>query len=300
MLPTNSSLEPQSQKNADPRLESALAGEYSLTLKKIFDEAWEKTLGFKAVYWEAMGIALLIGIGMLIIGAVVYLAMSMILSHTPFDWQQLNKLLDSEGQESTMMAVIRLGLVYTGLFIFLPMLAGILMLAIRRVSSLPVRVGMLFSYYQKPWRYWLVDIWVNLFTQHIPTFVTGTAAKFLAGFIGSLATWLCIPLAITIALYAYISYFFAMPLLADRKLATWRALETSRRVVGRHWFEVCRAILLIILITLLIPAIVIVLLASNVSWLMMFLGIIFIWLIPFSALAMAILYRDVMGVFEKS
>lgn len=300
MLPTNSSLEPQAQKNPDPRLESALAGEYSLSLKRIFDEAWEKTTGFKAVYWEAMGIALLIGIGMLIIGAILYLTISMLLSHTPFDWQQLNTLLYSEGQESTVMTVIRLVLVYTGLFIFLPLLAGMLMLAIRRVSSLPVRVGTLFNYYQKPWRYWLLDMWVNFFTQNVPTFLTGTAAKFLAGFIGSAAAWLCVPLAITIAIYAYVSYFFAMPLIADRKLTTWGALETSRRVVGRHWFEVCRSILLIILITLLIPAIVIALLASNISWLMTFLCVIFIWLIPFSGLAMGILYRDVMGVFEKS
>ncbi len=296
----NQSLDSQSQKSSDTRLEAALAGEYSLSIKKIFDEAWEKTLGFKALYWEAMGICMLIGLGLILVGALFYVTLSIIMSPTPLDWHQWDKILEASGHGSLVMQAMTLVLVYIGLFITLPILAGMLMLPIRRVSNLPVRVGTIFNYYQKPWRYLLVDIWVTFLFQDVPTFLSSNGVQFLSGFVGSAAKWICIPLAITIGIYAYISYFFAMPLLADRKLSTWRALETSRKVVGRHWFDVCRTLFVIMLVTILIPVIVIILLASTVHWSMSFLAIIFIWLIPFSGLSIGILYREVMGVKESS
>lgn len=294
----NQSLDPQTHKSSDARLESALAGEYSLSTKKIFDEAWEKTLGFKALYWEAMGICTLICIGLMLIGGLFYVALSIVINPA-VDWHQWGKILESAGNASLVMRAITSALVYIGLFITLPILAGMLMISIRRVSNLPVRVGTLFNYYQKPWRYLLADIWIAFFFQDIPTFLTNNAAQYLTGFIGSVAAWICVPLALAIGIYSYISYFFTMPLLADRKLSTWRALETSRKVVGRHWFEVCRTLFIIILVTLLIPAIVIALLTSNVHWSLLFLAIIFVWLIPFSGLSFGILYREVMGVKES-
>ncbi len=299
MLPSNQSLDPQPQRMADTRLEAALAGEYSLSIKNIFDEAWEKTLGFKTVYWEAMGIGILIAIGMVLLGTLFYVAISMVLGHVPASWDQFYKILESTEKDPRLIQVIMIIFEYIGLFIILPILAGFLMLAIRRVSNLPIRVGTIFDYYHKPWRYLLADIWISFFFQNMPAFLTGSVALYLAGYMGIVAYWLCIPVAITIGIYAYISYFFAIPLLADRKLTTWRALETSRKVVGCHWFEVCRTVLVILLVTILIPAIVIALLASNIHPILWVLVIIFVWLFPFSALSMGILYRDVMGVYSK-
>lgn len=37
-------------------------------------------------------------------------------------------------------------------------------------------------------------------------------------------------------IYLAVSYMFALPLVADKRVDFWTAMETSRRVVGRHWF----------------------------------------------------------------
>ena len=38
--------------------------------------------------------------------------------------------------------------------------------------------------------------------------------------------------------YLFIAWVFSLPLIADRGLSFWDAMETSRRVVTRHWFKI--------------------------------------------------------------
>lgn len=45
---------------------------------------------------------------------------------------------------------------------------------------------------------------------------------------------LCVP-----GIYLQIAWLLAIPLAADKKLDFWKALETSRRTVTRHWFKFC-------------------------------------------------------------
>lgn len=40
------------------------------------------------------------------------------------------------------------------------------------------------------------------------------------------------------SVYLLVSYVFMLPLIADRELSIWRAMETSRRAVHRQWFPV--------------------------------------------------------------
>ncbi|MBI5822308.1 MAG: DUF4339 domain-containing protein [Verrucomicrobia bacterium] len=51
--------------------------------------------------------------------------------------------------------------------------------------------------------------------------------------------------------YLSICYTFAMPLVADRRMQFWLALETSRRVVARHWFAIFVYSLIVMLLNLL-------------------------------------------------
>lgn len=51
--------------------------------------------------------------------------------------------------------------------------------------------------------------------------------------------------------YLSICYTFAMPLVADRRMQFWPALETSRRVVAEHWFAVFAYSLIVMLLNLL-------------------------------------------------
>jgi uncharacterized membrane protein len=38
-------------------------------------------------------------------------------------------------------------------------------------------------------------------------------------------------------LYLLVGYVFVLPLIVDRNLPFWRAMETSRRTVHRQWFQ---------------------------------------------------------------
>ena len=46
-------------------------------------------------------------------------------------------------------------------------------------------------------------------------------------------------------LYFKVAYYFGFPLVADRRMAFWDAMETSRRVVNQHWFGIFALIVLL-------------------------------------------------------
>jgi len=59
-----------------------------------------------------------------------------------------------------------------------------------------------------------------------------------------------VALVLIAACYLGVSYMFAMPLVADRRMQFWTALETSRRVISRHWFGMFALTLLLSLINI--------------------------------------------------
>jgi predicted Ser/Thr protein kinase len=60
---------------------------------------------------------------------------------------------------------------------------------------------------------------------------------FLAGFVTSLLTWLGFLCLILPGIYLLIAWGFALPLVADKQLDFWSAMELSRKVISRHWFK---------------------------------------------------------------
>jgi GYF domain 2 len=60
----------------------------------------------------------------------------------------------------------------------------------------------------------------------------------LTGLVSALLTEVSICFCILPALYLAIAWVFALPLAADKKLFFWSAMELSRKVVTRVWFEV--------------------------------------------------------------
>ena len=59
---------------------------------------------------------------------------------------------------------------------------------------------------------------------------------FLAGFVTSLLTWLGF-LLILPGIYLMIAWMFTLPLVIDKQLDFWSAMELSRKVVTKHWFK---------------------------------------------------------------
>jgi uncharacterized membrane protein len=60
---------------------------------------------------------------------------------------------------------------------------------------------------------------------------------FLAGFVTSLLTWLGFLCLILPGIYLLIAWMFTLPLVIDKQLDFWSAMELSRKVVTKHWFK---------------------------------------------------------------
>lgn len=142
-----------------------------------------------------------------------------------------------------------------------PFLAGINMVGIRRAADQPVSFNEVFS-------------GLGLF---VPLLITALLMTLLV-YIGSLL--LLIP-----GIYLGVAYMLAMPLVIERGLSPWQALEASRKAITQHWFKVFGLFLLLGLI-------------MAVS--MIPLGIGLIWTMPLFIISMGVLYRTIFGVLPPS
>ena len=60
---------------------------------------------------------------------------------------------------------------------------------------------------------------------------------FLAGFVTSLLTWLGFLCLLLPGVYLLAAWMFTLPLVIDKRLDFWSAMELSRKVVTKHWFK---------------------------------------------------------------
>jgi uncharacterized membrane protein len=81
-------------------------------------------------------------------------------------------------------------------------------------------------------------------------------------------------------IYLMIAYAFAMPLVVEKNMSAWRALETSRKALTRKWFPMLGLMLLLMLI-------------NTIA--MIPLGIGLIWTVPWSVLTMSMVYTKLFG-----
>ena len=81
-------------------------------------------------------------------------------------------------------------------------------------------------------------------------------------------------------IYLMFAYMYAMPLIVEKNMSAWQALEVSRKAITKVWFRFVGLIFLIGIINLLA---------------MIPLGIPMIWTIPWAVLAMAMVYTKLFG-----
>jgi uncharacterized membrane protein len=138
-----------------------------------------------------------------------------------------------------------------------PFMAGINMVGIRRAAGQPISFNEIFSH----------------FGRTVPLVITAILSMLLI--------YLGFFLLIIPGLYLAIAYMLAIPLVVERGLTPWQALEASRKAITQHWFKVFGLFLLLGLISIvsIIP-----------------LGIGLIWSIPLFVIAMGVLYRTIFGV----
>ncbi len=143
----------------------------------------------------------------------------------------------------------------------IPLYIGVIMLGIRRSVGISLSYKDIFGYYGN-------------FTSII-----------LASILMSLLIIVGLLLLVIPGLYLMIAYSMTLPLIADKNLGPWEAMETSRKNINRCFFT-------LISIYNIIPLILI------VSILPLFVGL--IWTVPMVLIINGIMYREIFGVSVKA
>jgi uncharacterized membrane protein len=138
---------------------------------------------------------------------------------------------------------------------------GIIMMGIRRAAGLSVNFATAFSCFDRA---------VNVF---------------VAGLLTTLLTYVGIILLIIPGIYLAVAYCMSMPLIADRRLGSWQAMETSRKAVTKRWFQFFGLFIVVGLVV-------------CVSALPLGIGL--IWTAPWSVNVIGVVYRRAFGVAQTS
>ncbi|TNF89679.1 MAG: hypothetical protein EP300_04800 [Gammaproteobacteria bacterium] len=140
--------------------------------------------------------------------------------------------------------------------IALPMSIAILVMAMRHANSKSVSAGEIFRHF---------GVIGTLFFAYIIMII-----MIMLGFV----------LLVLPGIYLMFAYIYSMPLILEKKMGAWHALETSRKAVTRVWFRLFGLMLLISLI--------------NLAGMFTIIG--WIWTVPWTVLAMAMVYQKIFGV----
>jgi uncharacterized membrane protein len=141
--------------------------------------------------------------------------------------------------------------------IMMPLMVGIMILGIKRSVDAPIKAGFIFGYYSK-----MIPLLLTMILMYI---------MIIIGFL----------LLILPGIYLSVAYYMALPLVAEKDMSPWQALETSRKAITRRWFSVF-ALFIILSIIVFISAIP--------------LGLGLIWTMPLMIIAFGVLYRNMFGV----
>jgi len=154
---------------------------------------------------------------------------------------------------------------------------GMVMQVVRRAGGLPISVGTAFSYFDR----WLTALGAGLLV-------------IILVLIGLL-------LLIVPGIYLSTTYQMVFPLIGDRKMGVWQAMETSRKALTHRWGKIfltyvaagllaCAPALLLIPVVLATKAPAVIFLAAVVAIIPMF------WTLPWLYLVVGVLYRRIFGV----
>jgi uncharacterized membrane protein len=82
-------------------------------------------------------------------------------------------------------------------------------------------------------------------------------------------------------LYLSIAYFLVIPLIVEKNMSIWQAMETSRKAINHVWFSIFGLFLVFTLLSI----------AAIFT-----LGIGYIWLFPMMIISYGVIYRTIFGI----
>jgi len=98
--------------------------------------------------------------------------------------------------------------------VLMPLIVGVMMMAVKHTRGESIEVKSMFEYYH----------------------MTGILS--LAGLLVYIMTLLGFVLLIIPGIYLSVAYVFTLPLVADKGLGAWDAMELSRKAVNKQWFKI--------------------------------------------------------------
>lgn len=137
-----------------------------------------------------------------------------------------------------------------------PLMVGMLLLGYSRANDEEVKLDSMFNYYTLVWPLVFASLLVTILTY------IGLALLLLPG------------------IYLATAYTFTLPLMVDKKLGIWAAMEVSRQAVTKKWFSVFGVSISLFLIMM----------VSAIPF-----GIGLIWTIPLALIAHGVMYRKIFG-----
>jgi len=243
----SSGADPTDSENAESltggSMETALRGEYAFSPIAMVGASWRLVKGNKGVLWLAVIVNVLLTM-------VAEGLLELLLPDT--------QAMMAEGQ---LFEAVGLSMWVTVLLAPLtaPLTTGICMLNVKRAAGVPAGLAELFAYFGQV---------VNLVVLYLLIW-----AMWLVG----------IALLILPGIYLFVAYQFAVPLMIDKGLSPWQAMEMSRQAVTKKWFSVFAFNLLLLLIL----------------FVSMFTVIGLIWTVPMGALGFGLLYRTIFGFSNR-
>ena len=226
-------------------LEKGIAGEYEFSIGGTLSEAWEKTSGAK---------------GTMVLAGFLYFVIMMAVS---MGLQFLMMALISSETEASQSVVIGSVVIQQVILnlIVMPMVMGLFIIGLRRSVNAPISATSIFDYFGKAFSLLLTMILLYIMV------IIGLVLLIVPG------------------IYLMVAYFMAMPLVVEKGLSPWQALEASRKAVSKHWFGFLGFYIVMMLIML-------------VS--MLPLGIGLFWTMPMFLIAWGIMYRNMFGCEAKT
>jgi len=230
-------------------IEKGVSGQYDFSISGVMSEAWSLVSGTKATMAGGMAVMYAVMLGlMMALGVVSAILVPLMIGAGPPE--NPNALMGIAMVFEVITQIIVMAVSY-------PFTAALMVIGIRRSAGLPISFSMIFSCFNRAF---------SLLALNILLFIIVTIGFLL----------LVIP-----GIYLFVAYIMAMPLLVEKDMSVWQALETSRKAVSKKWFKIFGLLLMLFLIMM----------VSMIP-----LGIGLIWTIPFGFIAVGILYREMFGV----
>ncbi|MFT7560851.1 MAG: hypothetical protein ACI93R_002774 [Flavobacteriales bacterium] len=141
-----------------------------------------------------------------------------------------------------------------------PLTVGVMIIGIRSAANTRSSSGSIFNYYHK-----IIPLFLTMLLMYV-LIILGTILLVIPG------------------IYLMIAYAFALPLVVEKNLSPWQALETSRKAVTHKWFVIFFTFITISF-------------AVTLSAIPLLIGL--IWTIPWAYLVLGTQYRTLFGI-EKT